>query len=642
MIEIYEDTLEPRASTASWHELMTPEQLRRGQYYAQQYVQRKAEISDYIAEWEKEQKLYECQRDKDPTDPKAPCNFYPVLTPDIEGQAAAMVDSNMEFNYVTSNPGHEPYVKKLNPASVYNRRKSKFMLHAKDATRSYLLHGSSWISVAWEKSLDAGPGRPNGHGRFSTPSLVNVFVDGKIKDYKDLQYAEYIIEELGFQSIDSARQEYGEDLANALATGMGEYEGTTPEVSNDDARGWTLLYVWTRSNKDHHLQLIEMDVNGLILRESDPSKPYYEDVDDEYPYYFIRGMPKAGCFYGFGDGRILARFQELINCLLDEAEYGARFASQGKLAVDPAGEMADGQLNSDPKKAISIINPHQNLLQLRGMGVDQVLFNMAELVLRGVQSGSRYSDIMNGIMNTSSATATQINGQLSQGAIGINDKKADIVAAMSWADRYALKLCLGKWDKPFWAGIGDESVYFDPGEVRRVPAFIGRTVERTKKIIDGFSANGQDFSEKDIPAYEVVTDENGDPIMVALDFDVDVVIGNAIPRGKNDMYNIILGLMQLQVLDPETQMMVPFLETKIARKLMQEALGIKLSDESTEQDQTDEGSILMNQLKPTQLNPVGDNDTIQTPQGAPVQAQAEPQMANVPGTPGMDLRGLSL
>lgn len=642
MVEIFEDKISQTSSARGTADLMTPEQVKRGDYYQEAYNTRRGEIEKNEQLWNDLWQQYGCDRDE-PEQKGDPHNVIPILTPVIEGQTANMVESDVEFNYITSNPGHQPAMKKLNAASKYVRRKNQFMRHIKDLVRKYLLLGNAWIMVAWEDSISNRASQPSGYARVSTPELLDVIVDGKIKDYKDLQYAEYIIHVIGFMPITWAREQYGDEKADALTAMSSNYHGEDPDVSEDDTDSFTLLQIWTRSNEYKNLQLIEMDTNGLILFESDPAEPYYKNVDNEYPFCFVRGMPLQGQFYGFGDGKILMRFQESINCLFDEIEIGAKFSSQGKTYIDPDAEINDDEVNNDPRKYTVANRPSQNIFQTRGVGVSQVLYDMVKLLQDAAQYAVRFSEMMSGIAQGSSATATQINGQLSQGAVGIRDKKSDISYAMAWADRYALRLCLEKWDEPFWADLGDGArEYLDPQSMNAMPAMIPLTTATAAKIENEQLAAGKPLSEVILPEYETVEDENGDTITEALDFDVDVVMSAGIPRGKNDMYNMILGLMQIQVLNPETGLPEPFLETKVARRLMQEALGIKLTDKDEDELAIEgEGELIagLDTGATNALNPVGNSDVVQTPQGAGVASQAEAMMGNVPGLANTDSRG---
>jgi hypothetical protein len=178
--------------------LMTDEQRARGDYYSYEYFLRRGEVdAKYKEDWDYLQKLYECRRDPVADDPDAPCSFIPLLTPTVEGQIASMMESNIDFRHVTNNPGHQNYMPILDAASNYYRNKNKFKQHFKDFARYYDLLGNCWVTITWEKSYSKRDTEPGGCPRISVPPILSVLVDGKIKDYKDLQYAEYIIHEIG-------------------------------------------------------------------------------------------------------------------------------------------------------------------------------------------------------------------------------------------------------------------------------------------------------------------------------------------------------------------------------------------------------------------------------------------------------------
>ena len=129
--------------------------------------------------------------------------------------------------------------------------------------------------MSWQEVKTSG-NKPKGFPRLEVVHPLSILVDGSIKDPKDLQYARYIIREVGFMPIRWAKKEYGEEYGNAVLAGFNRDEGEDPDISNDDSLTFMLLHVWTRENEYDNLQLIEMDANGLILRESDPSEPYYK------------------------------------------------------------------------------------------------------------------------------------------------------------------------------------------------------------------------------------------------------------------------------------------------------------------------------------------------------------------------------
>ena len=616
-VNIYEDMQEQQQTNPDYTLLMTEDQLRRGEYYVTEYRMRRDEVDTLAIEWNELQKLYECKRDRSSQDPKAPNNFIPLLTPTVEGQVAAMIERDVDYTHVTDNPAHRNYMAKLDAASRYVRARGRHHQQFKDFARFYDNLGNAWMTIEWEKGFGKAKNKPRSFPRLVVPPLASVLIDGKIKDYKDLQYAEWIIREVGHLSIAWARQEYGDEYADALALNTNRIDGEDAEITYDDSKSFVLLHVWTRNNKHGNLQLIEMDTNGLIFRESDPSKPYFENVDNEYPFAFARMMPMQGNFYGHGDGRILKPMQECVNSLTDELELACRFNAQGKLAVDPKAQVNINQFNSDPSKPIIMTNPQNNLRVIQPSGVNSVIPTMIEFLLRESQRATRFSDIMTGQRMAPSATATAVVTQMTQGSVGIKDKMNDIQSVMEWADRYCLNLCLDRWDKPFWSRLADDVTEFiDPAMVRDAPVSIPPTSE-------GLEAATNDPNAR-VPDFELL-EENGETVMTNIDFDTRVHIGEGMPRNKNDIYNIILGLLQMQGVDEQGQP-IPVLSIKRARKLLEETLGIKLQTREEEQNEI----VGVNSDQLNQLNPIGQGDVIQTPTADTMQGTLQGMRADTP------------
>lgn len=623
----YEEEQRTQNTTNNWNELMTAEEQLRGNYYAQQYRIRRAELDKYKDEWDYLQELYQCERAGNPDDLSYPNSFIPIITPAIEGQTASIMDTDIDYRHLTNNPAHRSAMKKLDAASDYNRKKSGFRQHMKDFTRYYSLLGNAWVYISWEKGYSKKKSNPGGYASIEIPPLLSVIVDGRIKDSKDYQNAEYIILERGYQSIAWAKKEYGEELGNAVSSGYQRLEGNDPDISFDDRYTFMLLEVWTRSNEQHNLQKIEMDTNGLFLRVSDPSKPYYLHVDNEYPFKMARMLPQLGKFYGVGDGAILRRIQETVNKLVDEVEVSARFSSQTRTVVDSDCQFAAEQFTSNPSDIAYCKDPRQNILQLPGTGLNQVVFNMIELLNREWQKAIRFNEAMTGNTQGSSATATQINTQMSQGSVGIKDKKHDIAEAMAGADEYSLKLCLEMWDKPFWASLGeDSSEMIDPESMSLMPTAIPTSSSSMESLIKQIKTNGYMENLPKLSEYETATDSFKNEILDALDFYTKVIIGEAIPKGRSDTYNMLMGLSQLSVINKEGQT-EPLMSAERAREAFEDVLGMKLSTNKEEQGMANAQDLMMNQEALNQLNPVGQGGAIQAPTVTPPNLQQTvPQM----------------
>lgn len=628
LIEIDEDK-DLQKGNVDYSALMTPHQRKRGDFYSQQYFIRRGEVDDANREeWEELTKMYNCERDPVPDDPDFPCSVMPVLTPTIEGQTASMMESKTDFKHVSNNPAQRVFMRKYDAASSYYRPKSRYQQHMKDFTRGYLLYGTSWVTIGWEPGFSKNKYRPNGHPQIVVPGIGSILVDGSIKDVKDLQYARYIIQEQGNVPISWIRSEYGDKYADAVLAGFnGSGNSDDNEVSYDDTTTTMLLHVWTRTNKYKNLQLIEMDANGLILKQSDASKPYYKFVDNEYPFYAVRMIPRFGQFYGMGDGVILRPIQDTVNKLTDELILAARFSAQPHLFIDPSAKVAEGQVTSNPADIIYAKDPKNNVYPVQGMGLNQVVMQTIQYFMQVAQQATRFSPIMTGNQSGVSATATQINGQLSQGSVGIRDKKTDISTAMEWADMYALKLCLQYWDKPFWASFGeDTSEFLDMESMSQLPTAVPTTAESIDKMMQEQTDGGTPT----LPDYYETIDGVIDP-----DFETQVIIGEAIPKGGTEMYNILLGLAQIQILNKDTGAVEPLITPAKMRQAMEDILGMKLKTDKEEFDNLKETFITQAMGS---LNPVGQNGIVQNTQSAP----PENLQATVPQMPSGDSRQVQI
>lgn len=638
MIEIYEDRNEVQSSRAAWADLMTDDQRARGSYYADQYFIRNAEIEDqYKHDWDEIRKMMECKRDAVADDPDFPNSFIPIILPTVEGQVASMMESKIEFRHVTSYPTHKELMIKYDVASEYYRKRSRFQSHFKDFVRDYETYGNAWMYIGWDPGFAKSKTRPNGYPRLQKCELGTVLVDGSIKNSKDLQYARYIIHVIGYMPISWARDEYGDEYADALLAGYNDSDSDDADMSADDTTTFMLLHVWTRQNEHENLQLIEMDANGLIFKESDPAEPYYKHVGNEYPFAIARMIPQAGRFYGIGDGTILRPIQQTINNLTDELELAARFSAQAKLFIDPAARIADGQITSNPADVIFAKDPKNNILPVHGIGINPVIQQMIGYLFEVAQTSTRFHDIMTGNQQGVSATATQINAQVAQGSVGIRDKKTDIAEAMSWVDTYALKVALEKWDRPFWAGLGEDKYsYIDPGEMLTAPATRTVSPGRVRSWLERFMRSDNPKEVKP-PKYYEVAEESGQVLYVDVDVETDVIIGEAIPKGSTFMYNMLLGLAQIQVLNKDTGQVEPLITPKRMREAIEELLGMKLRSEG-EEDTDDYQEFVQETL--LQQNPIGPEPIIQGAQAAGMQPDALTQ--NVPQMPDGDNRRVQI
>jgi len=633
-VKIHEIAVNEQSGNVDWKTLMTDEEYQKGQYYNNLYLTRLAEISAHKDEWERIEELCACQREPDADDPDYPNNFVPIITPVIEGVTASIIEGDIEFNHVTDNPAHNTQMVKYNGASEYARRKNHFIDHFKDYTRQYEKLGNSIMTISWEEGFSVVRGKPRGFPRLTVCPLLTVLIDGRIKDAKDLQYAEYIIHIIGFQSLSWAKKEYGKEKASAVARGFNLYDGENPDVSYDDQFSFTLLHVWTRDNEQGNLQLIEMTSDGFVLRMSDPSKPYYKYTENEYPFFISRMIPITGQFYGYGDGAILKYPQEYINNLADELELSCRFSAQPKVVVDPKAKMGIDQLNSNPAEVAVCPDPHNNILVIPGAGINQVVLQAIQFVRNFAPEAVRFSPIMTGNQSGVSATATQITGQLNQGSVGINDKKSDIARAMEQVDRYSLKMCMEYWDMPFWSMMGHNyQEHIDPAEMLRAPSAVPVGQETIEKARGFKGILGSIFGKSKVKN-DLAKDKNGDLIYVDIDFDTMVYIGKGIAKDSTSLFNILTGLAGTMLTMPDGSRRMA-ITPKCYTENMEQLLGMKLKSEGEEEESL-EGAF----FDPTStngMNPIGNNQVIQKPQQVPANL-----MNTVPQMPDNDSRKVQI
>ena len=130
-----------------------------------------------------------------------------------------------------------------------------------------------------------------------------------------------------------------------------------------------------------------------------------------------------------------------------------------------------------------------------------------------------------------------------------------------------------------------------------------------------------------IPKFETAI-EGANIIYSNFDFDTKVVIGESIPKGRTDMYNILLGLSQIQTVDASGQPHQLITLNRL-RQMMEEVLGMKLQTTEEENNADDSNDEMINPAIMNQLNPIGQGNSVQVPTSIPNNLQSTvPQMPN--------------
>lgn len=576
-VKIYEDNYEQSdAFKKVRDDLMTEEQQKRVDFYLSKYHEGKADLEERMQEWEEIHRAYKGERtdiiDDDDMEKQVAVN---VILTQIEGQVSSMQTANITGSYQGVGFSDQKFARTAGIVGDFILKRNNARQIVKKAGRRYLQFGHAILTTYWDDEALDNFGLP----RIECLKPGTVIFDDKIEDIvDDLQRCDYIIHEVGSRSIMWARKKYGDEIADAIQLGNNDPGFEFKDTDNDES--FTLLRVWTRNNEYGNLQLLEISLCGILLSESDPSEPYYKHIFNRYPF-FVAGLYKdESDQYYFGDGRILLSMQKVINKLYDEIILAIKFSSQGRTYADPNSKLNPAEFaEADPSKVIYANNPHQYIKTERGVGLNEVVFNLLTQLLDKVQEVTRFSALMTGNDPGRSMTATQAGIQMQQGITGIDDKRADLSKVLGDALSYAIGLCMEFWSaaKAFRVADNDDQFeWIDVRQFREIPELI----PASREYIENFKKNNP--NAETVPEYMQLEIEGEDgkrkPATKQLELDITVNIGEGIPNNKIALYNIILQLSQLVLVDEVTGQPRPLIGFRQFKQMVEDYLNIKIDD----------------------------------------------------------------
>lgn len=601
-MEIFEDKFIQAEDAKDYEDLMTEEEMTRVKYYIKKYEDGKSKLQEKIDEWEEIHKSYKGERTDTVnygTPNEVPIN---VILSQIEGQVSSMMNNNITGTYRGVGYSDQKFARTAGIVGDFILGQNDAKSLVKIASRRYLQFGNSVMTVRWDE---------DGMDSFGIPIIEGlkpgtVIIDDKIDDIsKDLQRADYIIHEVGSRSILWARNKFGDDIADAIKLGNNEPDFEYKDTDNEES--FTYIRVWTRNNEQGNLQLLEVSLCGILLSSSEASSPYYKYVFNRYPF-FVAGLYKdESDSYYFGDGKILLPMQKAINKLWDEILLAIKFASQGRTYADPKSHLNPIEFTeSDPSKLLYATNPNQHIKETRGAGINEVVLHILRLIFDKVQEATRFSALMMGNDPARHMTATQAGIQMQQGITGIDDKKSDLSLTLGKALNYAMALCMEFWDgaKAFRVADNDDDFeWVDTRQFANIPEMIPSSSdyrENFKKVHP---------HEKKVPEFMQLELENEDGTKEGatkqIELDVVVNIGEGLPNNKIALYNMVLSLSQIQLIDEITGQPRPLIGYDQFRRMVESYLGIKIDDNSDDMmayQQMQEQMAMQMQGQPGSLN----------------------------------------
>lgn len=613
MIEFYEERFKQDSDTVKIDDIMTEEEQKRVSYYVKNYERLKEAMSERMtgdSGWESIEKLYKGKRVDSPiySDNNREIN---VMLPNIEGQIASMTNQNISGTYKGVGYSDQLFASTAGRVCDFILDRNPIRNITKNLGRRYVKFGTCVLTVSWDKDAYGKMGLP----KFEAPKISKVFVDDKVNDVVlDLESADYIIHEVGRKSLAWARDEYGDDIANAIALGN-DSDDFGEDSKNEES--FTYLRVWTRNNEKRRLQLLEISMNGILLSESEPSQSYYKNVFDRYPFFFAGMYKDEADSYYFGDGYVLLPFQEYINKLLDVILRAVMFSSQGRTFADVnSGLNPDDFSKNDPAIPIMVRNINGIRVE-RGSGVNEVVFNLLSIMFTKIQEATRFSALMTGNSTGETITATQAGIQTQQGMSGIEDKKKDISRILGEALSYSLGLCMQFWDsaKAFRiADNGDNFEWIDVREFKNIPEMIPTSAEyRQNYMKSNPDADVPDFMQLTNTKEEESFDEEGNSLGMEtkeegvtkqLELDISVNVGEGLPTNKASLFNLIMSLSQIALPDKGGNVR-PLIEYEQFGKMVEDYFGITI--DSLHQEEASNSQLVeqKNQLE-QEVNAMGE------------------------------------
>lgn len=562
--------------------LMTEEEMKSVDTYISELIDNRGNLSEFYARLEDEEKAY--TQDQELLD-KSPNSRVNIFHAQIEGQVAAMVDQNIAVTTRGQSPGDENFAEWGRIGLDWTLRKNKIKTMLATGTRRFLKNGVVWFKTYFD------PDEIDGFGlaKLCPVALNKIFIDQKIKDPLRYKEADYICETI-LQSRTYAVETYGEEKASALDYGKYDFLGNDifydDEMTNDDTDSWTLIQRWSKHKGK--LRLEEFSGCGVLLYDSHKEgdrqtnqkksnyehKPYYDHVNNKYPYHLAVCYPEEGRIYGFGDGKLMLKLQDMINNLYDMIRISARpniilIDVNSDIDVDDFDENSfqprpyDGQQSSNP------------VVKVEWGTVNESYWRLLAAIHQEVQRVTRFYGIMSGgDSNADSATEAAIQQQ--QGSQSTDHKKIIIQETLVECCEYMLGLMMSNYTegKAFRLSEDDNKFeWIDFRDFSKVPVMKPPTSGYAKQYKE---RNGTS------PEWEIVT-ENGKPVTKKVELDIEINIGAGLPKNKNFLWQMLEKLSQVVVPD-QNGMPKPIVSWEEMRKMATDFLGLPLDDNDAMQN----------------------------------------------------------
>ncbi len=621
---------------------MTTDEINRINEYIDDLNLNKGDMGELYSEWGSIEKYYGNDQEELSRMPNSKIN---VLNANIEGQASMISEQEIAVITKGEGAGDDDFAEDGRIGLEWTLRKNSFKSPLRAFIRRLLKFGAGILYTEFDKDALGGFGLV----RIYAVSPNSIFVDRKIKDpllYQDGEYIAYVIQASKNQMIEI----YGEDKANAVNYGTFTIEDTvfdSDTIFDSDKVTDVIKYF---SRNEGKLRLEEFSGCGMLLFDSHKglnrkenqkekevsARPYYSKVNNKYPFFISVLYQREECFWGFGDGKLLLNLQKLINELYDKIRICARpnlimFDINADVDLDGYSENCleprpfDGTGSADPVKVYPWGTVNENWWRL-----------LVE-IYRATQRVTRFSELMTG-QDKSGDTATEAAIQHQQGNMATDDKKSMLQPLLSEMLSYILGLMIEFYTEGRSFRVNSESneyKWIDFRKMANSPVKIPATDEFAKEYL---------AKNQEVPKWQMLTDDEGNPLTKSIELDIEVNIGAGLPKNKTFITKFLTDMSKAVLIDQQGQQK-PVIYWDEMRDFLKKYIGLPIKDIKDLQNAMNQPPPNIAGAPPMQQVATGQGGQLQpqpTPGAAPaVKTQPNPNVMGM-GQTGPQTGGLTM
>lgn len=554
--DIYEDYAEMlKEKDAKKRSLMTEKEIAESEQFLEWYRRAyndKCRLN-LPQKWQDVDKYWEGDLEE-PEDEADPASNTNITNSHVEGVTTLLCDQSISIQVDPREPGDRPFCDMVRTLADFIKERNKMYRKIDVHERRRDKYGIGIFKVLWNFDKLDGKGMPE----ITTINPDRFFVDPAITDVQYLQEAQYCIE-VRNRSIYSARQEFGDDLADAIIPNLDPVQDVIVENEEDQ---YVHMYVWIRyrdKKGNRQLRLVEMSGDGVILRDTkkelekhSKKKEKEGQEDDEelmlfpnttYPYFLTTDMARENTIWGKGSAELVLPISDQVD-QLDNA-----ILRNMDLTGNPMGVVTNNS-GIDPSKVtnapgqILVSNTSDGFKWLTPPTVPQYVLNKrTELMGSDRTIVTRFSDQMIGKQQSGVDTATESLALQNSGNAMIDHKKALLQETLSEVFEYTIELALLNWNTTMIFRIvgkdgQDDFMEFNPERLNHVPVMIESDTDYRENYIQEYLKRNPKANREDIDPneYKYMQADNEER---KVQYDLTVSVGAGLPNNRAYRFNIV-------------------------------------------------------------------------------------------------------